>query len=257
MGTVPGNLVILHICGFANIFTFTLEPMSPTWKNYQEEAAAFFRALGLSAETDVTLEGVRTQHDVDVLVKSQHVGFEITWVVECKHWKTSVSKLHVLALRQIVTDLGADRGILLAESGYQSGAVEAANLTNIQLTTLAELGITSQNAIYSMRLQELFNRVQNCNDRYWEIPKDTRIEVGLRPESSGYGYLATQKINLVKDLLARSFRGHFPFSSDTLEALVERDIPQPFHSQQEVLSFTEPIITELERLLDAADLKGT
>lgn len=45
------------------------------WRDYQEEAAAFFRSIGLSAETDKTIIGVRTSHDVDVLVKSQHYGF--------------------------------------------------------------------------------------------------------------------------------------------------------------------------------------
>ena len=92
--------------------------MTIAWKEYQEEAASFFRSLGLDASTDVTVEGVRTTHDIDVLVKSHHVGFEITWLVECKHWKTPVSKLHVLALREIVADVGADRGILLSEAGF-------------------------------------------------------------------------------------------------------------------------------------------
>src|SRR5215469_13423487 len=36
-------------------------------------------------------------------------------------------KLHVLALREIVTDFGTDRGILVSESGFQAGAVEAAS----------------------------------------------------------------------------------------------------------------------------------
>ena len=36
------------------------------WKEYQEEAAEFFRSLGLLATTDQTLRGVRTEHDVDV-----------------------------------------------------------------------------------------------------------------------------------------------------------------------------------------------
>ena len=93
--------------------------------------------LGLNAVTDVTVKGVRTSHDLDVLVTSHYVGFDITWLVECKHWKTPVNKLHVLALREIVSDVGADRGILLSESGFQSGAIEAANLTNIQVTSLA------------------------------------------------------------------------------------------------------------------------
>lgn len=89
--------------------------MADDWQGYQEEAACFFRSLGLDASTDVTIAGVRTNHDIDVVVKSHHAGFDITWLVECKHWKTRVSKLHVLALREIVADVGADRGILLSD----------------------------------------------------------------------------------------------------------------------------------------------
>ena len=46
----------------------------PAWKDYQEEAAEFFRSLGLDANTDVNIQGVRTKHDVDVLVKSHITG---------------------------------------------------------------------------------------------------------------------------------------------------------------------------------------
>jgi restriction system protein len=49
--------------------------MVPDWKQYQEEAAAFFRGLGLDAQTDVTVQGVRTTHEIDVFVTSHHVGF--------------------------------------------------------------------------------------------------------------------------------------------------------------------------------------
>jgi len=230
--------------------------MATNWKDYQEEAASFFRSLGLTAETDVTVAGVRTKHDVDVFVTSQHAGFEITWIVECKHWKAPISKLHVLGLRQIVTDIGADRGIILGESGFQSGAVEAANLTNIQLTSLADLAISSGSAIYSMRLRDLHNRVEECNERYWDIPKGVRINVGLRPDSAGYGYSGNVKISLVRDLLSRSYRGRFPFSSDTLEALCEPEFPEQFHSQQEVFEFAEPLIVELERLLDVGEAEA-
>ncbi|MDM9541668.1 restriction endonuclease, partial [Klebsiella pneumoniae] len=86
--------------------------MATTWEDYQEEAASFFRSLGLEATTNVRVNGIRTHHDIDVLVKSHHAGFDIIWLVECKHWKNPVSKLHVLALREIVTEIGADRGIL-------------------------------------------------------------------------------------------------------------------------------------------------
>jgi restriction system protein len=88
--------------------------MASTWREYQEQVAAFFRDLGLDAQTNVAVQGVRTQHDVDVFMKSHHVGFDVIWIVECKHWTSRVTKLHLLALREIVADIGADRGILHA-----------------------------------------------------------------------------------------------------------------------------------------------
>jgi hypothetical protein len=58
------------------------------WRICQEDTDSYFRSLGLDASTDITVNGVRTSHDIDVLVKSHHAGFDITWVEECKHWKT-------------------------------------------------------------------------------------------------------------------------------------------------------------------------
>jgi len=163
--------------------------MEMDWYDYQEEAAAVFRSMGLEAATNVTVQGARTSHDVDVLVKSQHAGFDVTWIVECKHWKTPVSKLHVLGLRQIAADLGVDRGILLCEAGFQSGAVEAANLTNIQVTSLANIRMSSGASIAAMRLRDLFDRTEWCRATYWDIPKGKRVRHGLRsgPEND-FGY---------------------------------------------------------------------
>lgn len=119
--------------------------MTKTWKNYQEEVAIFFRSLGLEASTDITVQGVRTKTMMWMfLLKSHHAGFDIIWIIECKLWKTKVSKLHVLALREIVSDIGADRGILLSETGFQSGTIEAANLTNVQVISLAKVRETAQ-----------------------------------------------------------------------------------------------------------------
>ena len=115
-----------------------------TWRQYQEVVAEFFRGLGFEAQTDATLQGVRTSHDIDVAVSSTHAGFDLLWLVECKKWKTRVSKLHVLALREIVHDIGADRGIILSESGFQRGAIEAATLSNVQLTSLSDLTIVTE-----------------------------------------------------------------------------------------------------------------
>lgn len=223
--------------------------MVSTWKEYQEEAAAFFRSLGLDAQTDVKVQGVRTSHDVDVLVKSHHAGFDVTWIVECKYWKSRVSKLHVLALREIVTDVGADRGILLSEAGFQSGAVEAATLTNVRVTSLADIHGTARSEILSMRLRELYDRVEACRERYWNIPKKERIEYGLRPGFGAIDFSAINVLDLARDLLTKAFRGTYPIQSETLEALVVPGFLRQFATAEDVVGVLEPMISELETKL--------
>jgi hypothetical protein len=221
------------------------------WKKYQEDAAAYFRSLGLDAWTDETIDGVRTKHDVDVLVKSHHVGFDITWIVECKYWKTPVTKLHVLALREIVADVGADRGIILSESGFQSGAEEAANLTNVQLTSLDEVRETARDSFNAMRLRELYDRVETCRERYWNIPKAERIEAGLRPDSGGYSYSGARAVDCCSDLLARAFRGTYPFQSDSLEVFDRFGKDKSFESPEQIIEIVERLTFELEGKLHA------
>lgn len=108
------------------------------WRAYQNEVAAFFRRQGCNAEVEKIVQGVRAKHEVDVHVKFYRSGIECTWVVECKLWKTKVPKEKVMALKSIVDDVGADRGIIVSEKGFQSGALDAVRDTNITLVTSIE-----------------------------------------------------------------------------------------------------------------------
>lgn len=223
------------------------------WQDYQKQAAAFFRSLGLDAKTDVRLHGVRTCHDVDVVVRLNHVGFEVVWLVECKQWQTRVSKIHVMALREIVSDIGADRGVLLCEAGFQSGAIEAANLTNVRLTTLEDLKETASADILAMRLRELFDRTDSCKRQYWDIPKEVRIRRGLRPDFEGdFSSSGARIVEFAEEALAKAFRGSYPFDCDSVGALMICRGPRTFTSLTEVLKTLEPLISDLERRLGNA-----
>lgn len=227
--------------------------MTEAWKQYQEDAVEFFRSLGMTADSDVTVQGVRTTHDIDVLVAIPYAGFQIRWIVECKRWKTRITKLHVLALREIVSDIGADRGILLAEAGFQAGALEAAALTNVQLTSLAALRVTAESQFYAMRVIELYDRVQSCRERYWAIDKYDRIDHGLRPDVGQAGYMGDQVLTFVNDLLKKAMRGTYPIEADALYRLVYERVPSYFASVRELHSTVEEMIMELETKLTAAE----
>lgn len=234
------------------------------WSDYQEEVAQFFRVLGLSAETNVPVKGVRTSHDVDVVVRSKHAGFNVLWLVECKAWKTAIPKEKVLALRTIVDDTGADRGFIMAESGYQSGALEAARLSNVMLTSLADLKETLSYEVGMSQIKALRARADSCRERYWKISKVDRIDLGLRPYTGAPGIYAVAVIDAVAHTVQNAVLDGFPTRYDrtdaALDALGDRDrLPvspgdkNVYHTPIGLFRVLDAELSEVELRLGAAE----
>jgi hypothetical protein len=59
-------------------------PTVKAWHAYQEEAAKFFRGLGLTAETNKPIKGARGKHNMGVWVTGTIFGVAVKWAVECK-----------------------------------------------------------------------------------------------------------------------------------------------------------------------------
>ena len=127
------------------------------WRKYQEETAELFRSLGCSAEVDKLVKGARAEHIIDVWVAFSKFGFQNRWAVECKYWNSNIPKEKVMALKSIVDDVGADRGVIISKTGFQSGAIRAAALTNITLTSLDDLKQTAQEDLIQSALYNLEN----------------------------------------------------------------------------------------------------
>ena len=156
--------------------------MKNDWFEFQERIKQIYYKLGCDAETNVKLKGVRTFHDVDILVRSKFLGNNIRWIVEAKYWKRKISKLHVLALRQIVDDTGCDRGFIISNAGFQKGAIEAAQTSNVVLMTFDELELISNAVFHFDILKTFYRRINYISCRYYAHSKSTRIEYGLRQE---------------------------------------------------------------------------
>jgi hypothetical protein len=121
------------------------------WREYQQGAAEFFAALGMLAEVEARVKGSRVSHRIDVAVSFSAYGVDHRWLVECKLWKSRVPKEKVMALKAIVEDVGADRGFLLSENGFQSGATTAARFSNITLTNLEDLRANAEADFQAIR----------------------------------------------------------------------------------------------------------
>ena len=139
--------------------------MKNSWERYQDDAAAFFRSIGLSAEIEAAVQGVRGTHNVDVYVNGKVHGLELRWVVECKDWRVNVPKEKVLALLSIVQDIGADKGILVSEVGFQSGAIRVAKNTNPLLTSLADLQDDLKDHMLESVMSSLHWRLTRVSER--------------------------------------------------------------------------------------------
>jgi hypothetical protein len=123
------------------------------WEQYQHQAAGLLRELGFSAEVDTRLtEANGAAHAIDVAARRTVAGVNLLWIVECKLWDKPVPMEKVLALRSLVLDLGADRGLLMSESGFQSGAIRTAIQKNITLTGLDDLRASAADEILAARV---------------------------------------------------------------------------------------------------------
>ena len=108
-----------------------------TWKELQDDVALLLNQSGYRAVSPCTIDTVRGKVEVDVLVESPDELVKRI-VCECKFWNSSVPKEKVHAFRTVVQDSGASLGLLISQAGFQSGAIEAANLSNVRLMTWNE-----------------------------------------------------------------------------------------------------------------------
>ncbi len=100
------------------------------------------------------------------------------------------------------------------------------------------------------RLRELYDRTTACRMRYWDIPKDERIRVGLRPEALATGYWGTHVIELGEEVLAKALRAVYPIECESIYAHVAWGGPRSFADGGEVIAAIEPMIADLEKRLN-------
>ncbi len=193
-----------------------MSTLNDDWQRYQEAAAEFFRSLGLRADVNTTVKGARAAHRIDVRVRFTRYGISHCWVVECKYWKSRVTKEKVMALQSIIQDVGGDKGFLLSESGFQLGARQAAELTNITLTSLADLRAAAEKDLLMASLAEMSREIGQLQIRMEKLLVLGEYEDGtwystLPPGADEDGYIpALGNLSILERGLKRGQMGLFP-----------------------------------------------
>ncbi|MEU1551043.1 restriction endonuclease [Nocardia sp. NPDC005745] len=191
------------------------------WKNYEDETAAFYRTLGFETRTGEKLNGARGTHKIDVTVRGSRAGMQFLWVVECKHWRRRVTKEKVAALLSIVQDVGADRGIMLSESGFQAGAPRMAQSSNISLTSLSELRVDThaeqiefQNSIIRKRCEALEKEL----DVIWSTANWIDDEESLHFACPLSKHHWNARISIFADIVKLAMNGAWPVHLSIVDA---------------------------------------
>ena len=173
--------------------------------------ARLFRELGCSVEVGISVPGARGVHAIDVWVVFERFGLEQRWAVECKLWKRRIPKREVQSFKSTVEDVGADKGIFVAENGFQWGAIKAANSTNILLTMLADLQAQAEKDIQSILLERLERKLIALESRTETLGEWEGTKYSYHPGVDGRGHLRMRGQIGVLDSGFRSVKGEdFP-----------------------------------------------
>ncbi|WP_416409745.1 restriction endonuclease [Agrobacterium rosae] len=140
--------------------------MPESWEELEETVADILRECGMESTRQVTLDLPRGTVDVDVLAKETVDGIVSSIVCECKNWKTSVPKAVVHSFRTVMHETGANRGYIISRAGFQAGAYEAAQATNIQLVTFEEFQERCFTKWYKKQVWAVEENLSNFNTYY-------------------------------------------------------------------------------------------
>lgn len=108
------------------------------WKDLQVKTMQLFQELGFEADEEVEVTLVRSKKVIDVLAKDQNSSFNSKIAIECKHWETNVPQGAVMEFQTVIKDGGFDIGIIISKNGFQKGAIEASEMSNVRLYTFEE-----------------------------------------------------------------------------------------------------------------------
>jgi len=155
---------------------FEEEPKN--WLDLQDKVAYVLEHCGYSVETPKLIQTSRGCVEVDVYAESK----DMIIVCECKYWESNIPQNIAFAFRTIVEDIGANKGIIIAKKGFQSGVYCSIKNTNIETHTWNEfMELYKEKYLKTVirqftRIQREVFRLAYDKEEYWEYFDKLNIE---------------------------------------------------------------------------------
>lgn len=104
-----------------------------TWQELEGLVEQAFAEMGYETRRGHELATVRGKVKIDVYAIKRSAPIPIVVLCECKHWAKAVEQSVVYGFRSVCLDVGAHFGLIISKAGFQSGAGETREATNIHL----------------------------------------------------------------------------------------------------------------------------
>lgn len=203
-----------------------------TWVDLQNEVFKIFLECGFESETPKIIETVRGKVEVDVFAVDSSFKPAPVYLCECKHWKSAIPQTIIHGFRTVVSDFGANWGLIISLNGYQSGAFEAIKNTNIKLLNWLEFQNLFEERWYKDYFQRQLNYVAEPLIDYTE-PINSRIfekadlltpsaQEEFRRLRSKYGNIAFTAISLYAPWHSNELI-KLPLNDKQVKSLEQRD----------------------------------
>src|ERR1700730_16436453 len=115
---------------------FDIEPV--TWQELEGMVFQAFQEMGYDASSNHEIATARGKVRVDVYAVQRSNPIPTIVLCECKHWNKAVDQNVIYSFRSICSDAGAHYGLIVSKKGFQAGAHESREFTNIHLLDFVE-----------------------------------------------------------------------------------------------------------------------
>lgn len=109
-----------------------------TWQDLQTSVARILSECGFAVALERVVDLGRGRAEIDVSAEEFIQGRRNLIICECKRWKTAIPQQVIHAFRTVTAETGANTGYIISLKGFQTGAFEAIERTNVRLVTWEE-----------------------------------------------------------------------------------------------------------------------
>ncbi len=122
---------------------FPEETTAPTFEQFEKLVRDILNKYGASLDSFVTRHRENFAEpdgtfEIDVTARFKALGADFLVLVECKHHKNPIKRGMVQELHDKMQSIVAQKGMLFASTGFQSGAIKYARTHHIALVRVAD-----------------------------------------------------------------------------------------------------------------------